>query len=51
MPRTKKKFNWEVYDNHGNFIDILSMSRSEQKIYQEKFPNYRLHEIEYTEDD
>ena len=51
MPRTKKKFNWEVFDKFGNFLDILSMSRSEKKIYQEKFPDYQLHEIGYAEDD
>ena len=51
MPTTKKKFNWEVFDNNGNFLDILTMSRNESKIYQEKFPNYKLHEIGYTDND
>ena len=51
MPKTKKKFNWEVFDKLGNFLDILSMSRSEKKVYQDKFPDYKLKEIAYAEDD
>ena len=48
MPKTKKKFDWEVYDDNGEFIDILTMSRTEAKEYQLNFPSYRLQEIEYT---
>ena len=25
MPKTKKKFDWEIYEN-GEFVDILSMT-------------------------
>ena len=51
MPKTKKKFDWEIFDTEGNFLDILTMSRSEAKEYQENFPTYKLHEISYTEDE
>ena len=48
MPKTRKKFDWEIYEN-GNCIDILSMNRSEAKEYQLRFPNYILKEIGYTD--
>jgi hypothetical protein len=51
MPKTKKKFNWEVFDQNGNFLDILTMSRNEFKVYQEQFPDYKLQEIGYTDND
>ena len=51
MPKTRKKFNWEVFDESGNFLDILTMSRNEAKVYQKQFPNYKLREIEYTDND
>lgn len=51
MPKTKKKFNWEVFDEKGSFLDILTMSRTEAKVYQEQFPNYKIHEIGYTDND
>lgn len=50
MPKTKKKFNWEVYDENGEFLDILAMTRDEAKRYKIKFPNYKLQEIEYCDD-
>lgn len=49
MPKTKKKFDWEVYDEQGEFLDILSMTRRECKEYQAKFPNYKLQEIGYSD--
>jgi len=49
MPKTKKKFDWEVYDNQGEFLDILSMTRHESKEYLKKFPNYKLQEIGYSD--
>lgn len=49
MPKTKKRFDWEIYYN-GELIDILSMSRTEAKEYQLKFPKYILKEISYTDD-
>lgn len=48
MPKTKKKFDWEVYED-GDCIDILSMSRTEAKKYQIQFPNHILKEIGYTD--
>lgn len=51
MPKTKKKFNWEVFDEKGEFLDILTMNRKEAKIYQEQFSNYTLKEINYTDND
>lgn len=50
MPKTTKKFDWEVYDENGTFVDILSMSRHEKNKYQESFPHYKLQEIMYTDD-
>lgn len=49
MPKTKKKFNWEIYDEQDEFLDILCMSRSEAKAYMLNFPNYKCLEIEYTD--
>lgn len=50
MPKTTKKFDWEIYDENGEFIDILSMSRTECKKYKEQFPNYSVQEIGYSDD-
>ena len=36
MPKTTKPFDWEVYDENGEFIDILSMTRDEMKRYKNK---------------
>ena len=33
MPKTKRKFDWEIYNKEGEFIDILTLSRDEAKIY------------------
>lgn len=49
MPKTKKKFDWEVYEG-DEFVDILSMTRAEAKLYQQQFPNQELLEIAYTEE-
>jgi len=51
MPKTKKKFDWEVYDENDEFLDIISMTRDESKKYLQDFPNYRLQEIAYTDND
>lgn len=48
MPKTKKKFDWEVYKD-GECIDILSMSRNEAKEYINHFPDLQLQEIGYTD--
>ena len=50
MPKTKKKFDWEILDEEGEFIDVLSMTRDEAKIYKNKFPLYTVKEIGYTDD-
>lgn len=49
MPKTKKKFDWEVYDKDDEFIDIITMTRDEAKNYKKDFPNYRLQELGYSE--
>ena len=51
MPKTKKKFNWEVYDNNGNFIDILTMDWKEAYDYKKEFPKHKIYKIEYTNND
>lgn len=51
MPKTKKRFNWEIYDEKGTFLDILTMTRDESKNYQKTFPKYKLQEIGYTDND
>lgn len=50
MPKTKKKFDWEVYDENNEFIDIISMTRDESKVYKNRFPKHHLLELGYTED-
>ena len=50
MPRTNKPFDWEVYDEDGEFLDILSMTRNDVKDYKKSHPGYVLKEIGYTED-
>lgn len=50
MPKTIKRFDWEIYDENGDFFDILSMTRSESKDYQKKNPKYTLKEIGYNGD-
>lgn len=50
MPKTKKKFDWEIYDANGDFIDIITMTRDEMKQYKNKFPKYVIQEIAYTDD-
>lgn len=49
MPKSKNKFDWEIYDEEGDFIDILSMTRHDASKYKNKFPKYRLQEIGYSE--
>lgn len=50
MPRTNKPFDWEVYDESGEFLDILSMTRNDIKDYKKSHPRYTLKEIGYTDD-
>ena len=50
MPRTNKPFDWEVYDEDGEFLDILSMTRNDVKDYKKSHPGYMLKEIGYTDD-
>lgn len=49
MPKTKKRFDWEVYDEDDEFVDVISMTRDEAREYLKKFPKYSLQEISYTE--
>lgn len=49
MPKTRKKFDWEIYDENDEFIDILTMSRDEAKDYKKKFPKHQLQEIMYND--
>ena len=48
MPKTRKKFDWEIREN-GQFIDILTMTRSEMAEYRQQFPQYEIKEISYTD--
>lgn len=50
MPKTKKKFDWEIYDEEGEFLDIQSMTRDECKRYKQEFPSHTLLELGYTEE-
>ena len=49
MPKTKKRFDWEVYDENGEFLDIITMTRDECKNYKKKFPHYSLQELGYSD--
>lgn len=51
MPKTKKRFDWEVRDKDGKFLDILTMTRNEAKDYAKKRPDLVLQEIAYTDND
>lgn len=51
MPKTRKRFDWEVYDKNGNYLDILTFTRSEAKEFQLNFPDLKIREIGYTDDD
>ena len=50
MPKTLKLFEWEVYDQDGEFIDILTMTRDEMKKYKGDHKGYTISEIGYTDD-
>ena len=50
MPKTNKKFDWEIYEG-DEFIDILSMTNDEAREYQRNFPNQEVLKITYTEED
>ena len=49
MPKTTKKFDWEVYEG-DEFIDVLSMSRTEALEYRIAHPEYTISEVGYTDD-
>lgn len=46
MPKTKKLFDWEVYED-GELIDVLTMTRNQMKEYKEAHPDVILCEISY----
>jgi hypothetical protein len=46
MPKTKKLFDWEVYENE-ELIDVLTMTRDQMKHYKETHPNLTLCEINF----
>lgn len=50
MPKTTRKFDWEIYTTDGDFLDILSMTRKEMKTYQENNPDKVVKELGYTDD-
>ena len=50
MPKTTRKFDWEVYDENNEFVDIFTMSRSEIKDFKKDHPGYTLKEIGYSDD-
>lgn len=47
MPKTKKLFDWEIYDENNELIDILTMTRNQMRDYQQAHPNYTISEISY----
>ena len=47
MPKTKKLFDWEIYDEDGELIDVLTMTRDKMKSYKTSHPNYTINEISY----
>lgn len=49
MPKTNKRFDWEIYDENKEFVDMLTMTRNEMKDYKKKFPKYNIKEISYAE--
>ena len=51
MPKTRKKFNWEIYNEDGEFQDIISMTRHEMKSFINLYPKLKVKEIEYTDND
>ena len=46
MSKTKKLFDWEVYED-GELIDVLTMTRNQMKSYKETHPNLTLCEINF----
>ena len=46
MPKTKKLFDWEVYQE-GELIDVLTMTRDQMKSYQKLHPDLTLCEINF----
>ena len=50
MPKTNRKFDWEIFNEKGEFIDMLSFTRNEAKEYHKQFPNYKLQEVCYSDD-
>lgn len=47
MPKTKKLFDWEVYTDTGDLLDILTMTREQAKQYKQEFPDLIIKEISY----
>lgn len=50
MPKTRRKFDWEVFDERGEFLDMLSFTKEEAKEYHKKFPKYKMQEICYSDE-
>lgn len=46
----KTKFDWEVYDENGEFLDVLTMSRDEMRDYHHQFPNHTYKEIDTSDE-
>ena len=44
--KRQPKLNWEVVDENGFFIDVLTMTKDEMKKYLEDFPNYKCYQID-----
>lgn len=49
MPKTNNKFDWEIFDENDEFLDILTMTRDESKEFLKSHPTYSLKEIEYND--
>lgn len=51
MPNNNSLCDWEVYDENNEFIDILSMKKSEINLFLKKHEGYTVKNIGYTNED
>lgn len=46
----RTKFDWEIYDENGEFLDVLTMTRDEMREYHHQFPNQTYKEIDAADE-
>lgn len=46
MSITPKIIDYSIYDEEGEFLDVLSMTEKEMKKYKKEFPLYLIEELE-----